>query len=295
LTGEKRADQLEKVVGNVTPQLSNFLPTTGNRLRLSASAINTYERCPKMYEYETVLRIPTREQSHLRLGILVHNVLERFHRDAEEPDADPAAAKQRLDKLLDAAIATGGWGDSDDDRQLLARARRMLDNYAESDFARPEGAVTTEANFSLRLEPTELMRTTPVGGKLLDGIQINGKIDRIDTAPDGTKRVVDYKTGNDSKSGTQLRKDAEKEIQLAVYKMAAAEELGVEAEGLVYYFLENAHPVIEAEASDEHVAEVRATIDAVADKIISLDFTPKPEHFKCKTCAFNHVCPATEA
>ena len=32
--------------------------------------------------------------------------------------------------------------------------------------------------------------------------------------------------------------------------------------------------MIEAEATEEHVAEVRATIDEVADKIISLDFTP---------------------
>jgi RecB family exonuclease len=139
------------------------------------------------------------------------------------------------------------------------------------------------------------METTPVGGKILDGIQINGKIDRIDTLADGTQRVVDYKTGNDKKGAQALRNQVAKEIQLAIYKYAGAQELGIDAQGLVYYFLENAQPVIEAEATDEHVAEVRATIDEVADKIISLDFTPLPEHQKCKSCSFRHVCPATEA
>jgi DNA helicase-2/ATP-dependent DNA helicase PcrA len=295
LTSERHVASLTSAVRAVTPQLSNYLPMVGTRLRLSASAINTYQRCPKMYEYETVMRIPTREQSHLRLGILVHNVLERFHRDNDGAVDAPDNVSERLENLLESAIATGGWGDSDDDKQLLARARRMLANYAQSDFARPQGDVATETGFSLQLPPTELMKTTLVGGKHLSGIQINGKIDRIDTTPDGKKRVVDYKTGHDSKSAATLRSDAQKEIQLAIYKLAAAETLNIDAQGLVYYFLENSNPVIEAEATDERVAEVRQTINDVADSIIQLDFTPAPDRFKCKTCAFNHVCPATEA
>ena len=291
---EQRVRELGKVLRGYTPELANYLPLVGNRLRLSASAIGSYQRCPKQYEYENVLRIPTAEQSHLRLGIAVHNVLERFHKEGTAGLSEEAA-RERLIDLMRQQIQTGGWGRTDDDRQLLARARKMLENYAASDFARPDGSVRTEVKFSLNLPPTEKMRETPVAGRVLDGIQINGKIDRIDTLPDGTQRVVDYKTGNDKKGATALRNQVAQEIQLAIYKYAGARELGVDAEGLVYYFLENEHPVIEAEATQEHVDEVRATIDEVADKIISLDFTPKPEFMKCSGCAFRHVCPATEA
>lgn len=291
---EQRVRELGKELEGHSPELANYLPMVGNRLRLSASAISSYQRCPKQYEYENVLRIPTAEQSHLRLGIAVHNVLERFHKEGTAGmDAD--AAREKLIELMRQQIQTGGWGRTDDDRQLLARARKMLENYAASEFARPEGSVRTEVKFSLNLPPTETMRNTPVAGRILDGIQINGKIDRIDTLPGGTQRVVDYKTGNDKKKPSELRNQVAKEVQLAIYKYAGASELGVDAEGLVYYFLENDQPVIEAEATQEHVDEVRATIDEVADKIISLDFTPKPEHMKCQTCAFSHVCPATEA
>jgi CRISPR/Cas system-associated exonuclease Cas4 (RecB family) len=107
--------------------------------------------------------------------------------------------------------------------------------------------------------------------------------------------VVDYKTGHTAGGPKALKTYVGKEIQLAIYKYAGARELGIDADELTYYFLENPNPVVEAAATDEHVAEVRAQIDEVADKIISLDFTPEPEYQKCLMCAFKHVCPATEA
>ncbi len=292
---ETRVAELGRALEGVAPELANFLPVTGGRLRLSASAIGSYQRCPKQYEYENVLKIPSAEQSHLRLGITVHNVLERFHKESTGP-ISVEDAKERLSQLLDQQLIAGGWGRTDDERQLLERARTMLDRYAESDFARPEGNVKTEVKFSLNLPPTPGMADRKVAGRKLEGIQINGKIDRIDTLPDGTHRVVDYKTGNDKKGAKALRNQVAKEVQLAIYKYAGAKELGIEAEGLVYYFLENTSaPVIDAEATQEHVDEVLATINEVADKIVSLDFTPKPDYQKCITCQFRHVCPATEA
>jgi DNA helicase-2/ATP-dependent DNA helicase PcrA len=291
---EHRVEELGAAIAGAQPQLSNFLPVTGNRLRLSASAIGSYQRCPKLYEFDSILRIPTPNPSHLKLGIAVHNVLERFHRDLTEP-LEPKETAARLNSLLDQTIATGGWGGTDDERQLIERARTMLGRYAESEFARGEGEVQTEVNFSVKLDPTPLMRETLVGGKTLDGIQINGKIDRIDTLPDGSQRVVDYKTGYDKGGPRKLQNQVAQEIQLAIYKFAGAIALGVDADKLTYYFLENSNPVIEASATDEHVEDVKAQINEVADKIISLDFTPAPEYMKCSSCAYNQVCPATEA
>ncbi|MFY9469075.1 MAG: ATP-dependent DNA helicase, partial [Solirubrobacterales bacterium] len=291
LAGEHRVAGLGEAIASLSPQLSNYIPVVGDRLRLSASDIGVYQRCPKMYEYEKVMRVPTREQSALRLGILVHTVLDRYHRDLDPEDLpDPDGCRERIVALLDSAIATGGWGGSDDDRQLLDRARTMLDNYAASDFARPAGRVETETKFSLQLPPSPAMADTPVGGRRLTGIQINGKIDRIELLGDGTTRVIDYKTGAKKSAG-----EVAKDLQLALYRIAASEVLGIDASSLIYYFLEHDAAVVEATASDERIAEVRETIREVADAIVRQDFTPAPEHMKCKFCAFSHVCPATEA
>ncbi|MFY9488606.1 MAG: ATP-dependent DNA helicase [Solirubrobacterales bacterium] len=291
LASEQSLNHLAATIERLSPQLSNYIPVIGERLRLSASDISVYQRCPKMYEYEKVLRVPTREQSALRLGILVHNVLERYHRDLDPANVpDEAGCNERVSQLLDAAIATGGWGDSDDDRQLLQRARSMLAAYACSDYARPRGKVETEIKFSLQLPPSPAMTEIPVGGRLLSGIQVNGKIDRIEELDDGSARVIDYKTGAKKSAG-----EVAKDLQLALYRIAASEALGIEASSLIYYFLEHSNAAVEATASDERIAEVRETINSVADSIVRQEFAPDPEFSKCKFCAFNHVCPATEA
>ncbi|MBI4898488.1 MAG: ATP-dependent helicase [Actinobacteria bacterium] len=289
LAGERYGQALERTLGALTPQLGNYVPTVGDRLRLSASDISTYQRCPKMYEYEKVMRIPVRDRSHLRLGILVHNVLERFHRDLGERRLSEDEARGELERLLEAGIATGGWGSSDDERQLLARAREMLSRYARGELAHPEGTVATEIMFSLKLPPSPAMADVTVGGKRLTGIQINGKIDRIDRN-DGQARLIDYKTGKKRTPG-----DLKKDLQLAIYRIAAEEVLGIEASSLTYYFLESDQPVVAAEAGDERVAEVRETINQVADRVVRLEFDPTPSYQICQFCAFSGVCPATEA
>lgn len=289
LDAERHAADLHARVSAVAPQLGNFVPTVGDHLRLSASDIGAYQRCPKMYEYEKVLRIPTREQSHLRLGILVHNVLERYHRDLGDRELTGQQREAEIIALFEKAVATGGWGDSDDDKQLLERARTMLESYASGELARPSGNVETEVKFSLKLPATETMQNTPVGGKLLAGIQINGKIDRIDRGEEGV-RLIDYKTGK-AKKASEVKKD----LQLALYRLAASEVLGIEASQLIYYYLEGTDPAVEADAGEERIAEVRETINEVADRIVRLEFDPTPDFQICKFCAFGHVCPATEA
>ncbi|MBK5230447.1 MAG: PD-(D/E)XK nuclease family protein, partial [Thermoleophilia bacterium] len=289
LAGERYSRLLDRSVAALAPQLGNYVPVVGDRLRLSASDITTYRRCPKMYEYEKVMRIPMRDKSHLRLGILIHNVLERYHRDNGDRELGEGGRQAELERLLEAGIATGGWGGSDDDRQLLERARAMLRRYAAGELAQPAGEVDTEIKFSLKLPPSPAMTDTPVGGKRLTGIQINGKIDRIDRDDDGT-RLIDYKTGKRRTPG-ELRTD----IQLALYRLAASEVLGIEASSLIYYYLEHDNPAVAAEAGDERIAEVRETINQVADSIVRLEFDPTPSYQICQDCAFKRVCPATEA
>ena len=46
---------------------------------LSASDIDTYRTCPLKYKFARVFRIPQEPTLNQRFGILVHQVLERFH------------------------------------------------------------------------------------------------------------------------------------------------------------------------------------------------------------------------
>ncbi len=77
--------------------LGPFLPRRGIGLALSASDIHTYRSCPLRYKFARVLRIPTEQTVHQRFGIVVHQVLERYHSDGSDTVAQMLA-------LLDA-----GW------------------------------------------------------------------------------------------------------------------------------------------------------------------------------------------
>ena len=90
---------------------------------LSASDIDTYRTCPLKYKFARVFRIPQEPTVHQRFGILVHQVLERYHASPEQSElphrapgengdgAAPAPSLPELLGLLDAGWRRGGFGD----------------------------------------------------------------------------------------------------------------------------------------------------------------------------------------
>ena len=67
------------VVARDDPSVESFLPTRGDGVVLSASDIDTYRTCPLKYKFARVFRIPQEPTINQRFGIVVHQVLERFH------------------------------------------------------------------------------------------------------------------------------------------------------------------------------------------------------------------------
>ena len=101
------------------PSLESFLPRRGEGLMLSASDIETYRTCPLKYKFARVFRIPSEPTMNQRFGILVHQVLERYH-------AAEHAGLPTLLNLLEAGWRRGGFGDSEEERQFRAKATQAL-------------------------------------------------------------------------------------------------------------------------------------------------------------------------
>ena len=141
--------------------------------------------CPLLYRFRVIDRIPERPAPAAVRGTLVHAVLERLF-DLPAGDRTVAAARElvgpqwerlvaetpELATMLDAGgLEQGEW---------LAQAGRLLDSYFTLEDPR-------------RLEPAE--RELYVETVLSSGLRLRGYIDRLDVAPTGEVRVVDYKTG----------------------------------------------------------------------------------------------------
>ena len=247
------------------PSLESFLPRRGEGLALSASDIETYRTCPLKYKFARVFRIPSEPTLNQRFGILVHQVLERYH-------AAESAGLPTLLNLLDAGWRRGGFGDSEEERQFRAKATQALVRYHDrfrDDDAEP---VWFERSFQFRIGP-HLLR---------------GRVDRVDRLPEGGYELIDYKTGR-PKSAAQLRDD----VQLSLYAVGAREAWQLEAPQQSYYYvLDDAKvPVPRSEEDRDWITE---TVFEVADGILAQGFEPTPSFAACSVCDYRIACPAAE-
>ncbi len=81
----ERGRRLELVAAREEPSLEAFLPRRGDGvLSLSASDLDLYLICPLKYKFARVFGIPQEPTINQRFGILIHNVLERFHKEPPE-------------------------------------------------------------------------------------------------------------------------------------------------------------------------------------------------------------------
>jgi DNA helicase II / ATP-dependent DNA helicase PcrA len=284
------------------PSLEPFLPRRGEGLTLSASDVETYRGCPLRYKFARVLRIPTEQTLAQRFGIVVHQVLERYHaasgqmpvgaapaptleqaRTGQTPGAQPpptpAMGDQRPDglmDLLDAAWRRAGFGESDAERLLRGKARVALTRYRERLLEEPAQPVWFERAFTFQLGPHH----------------VRGRVDRVDRLPDGSYELIDYKTGY-PKAARELLED----VQLSLYAIAAREAWGLEASRQAYYYLLDDRKVPvppNPEAEREGAEWIAETVLRVGEGILAQDFEPTPSPSVCRLCDYRIVCPAAE-
>ncbi|WP_079070592.1 RecB family exonuclease [Streptomyces sp. IMTB 1903] len=154
---------------------------------LSPSRASDFMQCPLLYRFRVIDKLPEKPSAAATRGTLVHAVLERlFDHPAQERTA-----------LRAKGLVPGQW-----DRLLESRPE-LAELFPEGDegvaLARwlTEAEALVERWFTLedptRLEPVE--REFFVETELESGLRLRGIIDRVDVAPTGEVRIVDYKTG----------------------------------------------------------------------------------------------------
>ncbi|UJA21567.1 ATP-dependent helicase [Thermoleophilia bacterium SCSIO 60948] len=259
------------------PSLEEFIPRSKDGIALSASDIDLYRTCPLKYKFARVFAIPQEPTINQRFGILLHNVLERFHTEQmhETRGVDGAGAGEieRLLGLFEAGWRRSGFGSSDDELQYRDRGVAALARYVERQQVERRRPVWLERNFSFTI----------------DRHQLRGRVDRVDRAPGGGYELIDYKTGQE-KSEEELVGD----LQLALYRVAAREAWQVDAEmGSYWYVLADSR--VPAPAAPDDAERVERTVLEVAGGIESQDFEPRPSHEICSWCDYRLICPASEA
>ncbi len=152
---------------------------------LSPSRASDFMSCPLLYRFRTVDRLPEPSSPDAVRGTVVHKVLENLF-DLPAPHRTPTRAADLLqpawESVLEAdpEIAEMFGEEGPEIGSWLTSCRESLEKY----FVLEDPT---------RLEPAEreLYVETLLESKLL----LRGFVDRVDIAPTGEIRVVDYKTG----------------------------------------------------------------------------------------------------
>lgn len=144
-------------------------------------------QCPLLYRFRVIDRLPEKPSEAATRGTLVHAVLERlFDNPAAERTAGRATAliPGQWDRLLESKPELSDLFADDAEGERLSRWLAEAERLVERWFSLEDPT---------RLEPAE--RELFVETELESGLRLRGVIDRVDVAPTGEVRIVDYKTG----------------------------------------------------------------------------------------------------
>jgi putative RecB family exonuclease len=158
-----------------------------DQLRLSPSRINDFNNCPQLYKYRTIDLLPEPPSIDAERGTLIHTILEDLF-ELPAADRDLARATELLPSRWQAQIeAKPAIAELVlDQAAWFKRAEELLGNY-----------FTLEAPTTF--EPT--YRELHLEMDLSEKLYLHGYVDRLDVAPTGEVRIVDYKTGKSPKPG----------------------------------------------------------------------------------------------
>ncbi len=272
LDSESRREGRRKLIGaRHEPSLEAFLPRRGDGgLSLSASDLGLYLTCPLKYKFARVFGIPQEPTINQRFGILIHNVLERFHKEESDGGEDDL---ERLMALFEAGWRRSGFGTSDDELQYRERAREALRLYCEREGGAEGEPVWLERKFDIKIGDHH----------------VRGRVDRVDRLPDGEHELIDYKTGE-----RKSESDLESDLQLALYRLAARQAWDIEASHGSYYYVLDAEKVA-APTKPDDAERVERTVLEVGAGILDQDFEPRPSPAVCSWCDYRLICPAAES
>ena len=256
----------------------------GRRARgLSPSRAADFLRCPLLYRFRTLDRLEEAPSRAAVRGTLVHAVLEHlFDLPAAGRTAEAAcgmveeqwARLREREARVRALFADDDAGAREQER-WLASARALLRRYFELEDP-------------ARLEPAE--REVLVEVPLADGPVLRGVVDRVDVAPSGDLRVVDYKTGRAPSASAE----AAALFQLRFYALVLWRLRGVVPRQLQLVYLGSGHVLRHAPDEDELRAterKVRALWAAIERNRASGEWPAKPGRL-CSWCDHKALCPA---
>jgi DNA helicase-2/ATP-dependent DNA helicase PcrA len=241
----------------------------GLHSRLSASAVDTYERCGLRFKLERDWRISASPAAAMKYGGSIHRILKVYF------DSVQLGRPKTDEELIDLF------------RRDLA-GERIQEKYQHELYEEQGIEHLREFLAAARtLPPPQVLHTEQSFEIHVGATTVSGRIDRIDRREDGTVAIVDYKTGK-----AKDQEDADESLQLSLYAIAAREKWGYEVGALIFHNLQENVSVTTVRSATQLLA-ARQRVEAAAQGIAAGEFNAKIG-IHCSFCAYRSLCPEKE-
>lgn len=245
---------------------------------LSPSRAADFMQCPLLYRFRVVDKLPEPPSLAAARGTLVHSVLEAlFDLPAAERTTSAAVdlLPSRWEEMLAAEpeLAALVPDDDEDFAAMFTEAEKLLHKW-----------FTLEDPVHLEPAEREMYVETEI-----DGLTLRGYVDRLDVAPDGRMRVVDYKTGR-SPSGLFEGKAL---FQMKFYALVLWRTRGVVPTLLQLVYLRDGQ-ILRYEPSEHDLLaterKIKALWAAIERAATTGDWRPRKGRL-CDWCNHQALCP----
>jgi putative RecB family exonuclease len=246
---------------------------------LSPSRASDFMTCPMLYRFRVIDKLPSPPTPATARGTLVHAVLERLF--------DLPAAERALEAAV--SIVPREWERLTSEEPELLQLLADRDGHTDEWFADAHSLIGTWFGLEdpTRLEPAE--RELYVETEI-DGLTLRGYVDRLDVAPSGAMRVVDYKTGRSPSEHFE----AKALFQMKFYALVLWRLRGEIPRRLQLVYLGNSE-IVAYEPDEQDLLgterKVKALWQAIERAATTGDWRPSPSRL-CDWCDHRALCPA---
>jgi DNA helicase-2/ATP-dependent DNA helicase PcrA len=261
--------QRPRIFSKIADWAETFHPPSPEPLKLSASAVDNYRKCPQQFLFSRMWSLKEGPQATLTYGSVMHTTIKRIVDQLRKGVKLPF---DEVARIFETEWTSAGFEDDYQEGEYKKDGIEQLRAFHTTLLENPPEILEQEKAFELPLE---------------NNVIINGRIDQINSLGRNDVEIVDYKTGKSRKEA-----DARRDLQLSIYAIAAKEILELNPVRLVFHYLQNNQTQVTTRNAKQ-LDEAQKVIQEAAADIRAGSFSSKPG-YACRTCAYEAICPAHE-
>ena len=258
-----------RIYSRIADWAESYHPPTPEPLKLSASAVDSYRKCPQLFSFSRLWSLKEGPAATLSFGSVMHTTVRRF---IEQYRKGVKLPFEEVARVFETEWTSAGYEDEYQESEYKKDGIEQLRVFHAEFLANPPEVLEQEKSFELPLE---------------NNVIINGRIDQINSLGKKDVEIIDYKTGKSRKEA-----DARRDLQLSIYAIAAKEILELNPVRLAFHYLQN-NQVQSTTRNDKQLDEAQKVVQEAAADIRAGQFDPK-RGFACRGCAYKPICPAYE-